>query len=83
VRDIDFQVISTTENSNKFQKAWSWKEKSVEDMVTLGPIAHATLVFIIFIKIYQNVIMIYSPKHYCINASHIFNTNLVYHLMPC
>jgi hypothetical protein len=39
VRDIDFQVISTTENSNKFQKTWSWKEKSVEDVVTLGPTA--------------------------------------------
>ncbi len=81
--DIDFQVISTIDNSNKFQKTRSWKEKSVEDVVILGPMAHATLVFIIFIKIYQNVIMIYSPKHYSINASHIFNTNLVYHLMPC
>jgi hypothetical protein len=28
-------VISTTENSNKFQKTRFWKEKSVEDMVTL------------------------------------------------
>jgi hypothetical protein len=29
-------VISATENSNKFQKTRFWKEKSVEDMVTLG-----------------------------------------------
>jgi hypothetical protein len=28
-------VISTTENPNKFQKTKFWKEKSVEDMVTL------------------------------------------------
>jgi cell division protein FtsB len=35
VRDIDFQVISATENSNKFQKTRFWKEKSVENMVTL------------------------------------------------
>jgi hypothetical protein len=28
-------VISATENSNKFQKTRFWKEKSVENMVTL------------------------------------------------
>ncbi len=32
-----------TENSNKFQKTRSWKEKLVENMVTLGPMAQATL----------------------------------------
>ncbi len=37
-------MISATENSNKFQKTRFWKEKSVEDMVTLGPMAQATLV---------------------------------------
>jgi len=37
-------VISATENSNKFKKTRFWKEKSVEDMVTLGPTAQATLV---------------------------------------
>jgi hypothetical protein len=30
-------VISALENSNKFQKIRFWKEKSVENMVTLGP----------------------------------------------
>jgi hypothetical protein len=35
--DIDFEVISAAENSNKFQKARFWKEKSVEEVVTLGP----------------------------------------------
>jgi hypothetical protein len=35
VGDIDFRVISSTENSNKFQNTKFWKEKSVEDMVTL------------------------------------------------
>jgi hypothetical protein len=34
---IDFKVISTTKKSNKFQKTKFWKEKSVEDVVTLGP----------------------------------------------
>jgi hypothetical protein len=29
-------VISATESSNKFQKTRFWKEKSVEDVVTLG-----------------------------------------------
>jgi hypothetical protein len=32
---IDFQVISATENSNKFQKSRFWKENSVEDLRTL------------------------------------------------
>ncbi len=40
-------MISTIENSNKFQKIKFWKEKSVEDVVTLGPTAQATLVGII------------------------------------
>jgi hypothetical protein len=40
---VDFKVISTDENSNKFQKTRFWKEKSVEDMVSLGPSAQATL----------------------------------------
>jgi hypothetical protein len=39
-------VISIAENSNKFQKTRLWKEKSVEDVVALGPMAQATLVFI-------------------------------------
>jgi hypothetical protein len=37
VQDIDFEVISAVENLNKFQKTRFWKEKSVEDVVTLGP----------------------------------------------
>jgi hypothetical protein len=41
-----FEVISGAENSNKFQKTRFWKEKSVEDMVTLGPMTQATLVLI-------------------------------------
>jgi len=41
-------VISAAENSNKFQKTRFWKEKSVEEVVTLGPTAQATLVSIQF-----------------------------------
>jgi hypothetical protein len=44
VGDIDFKVISVTENSNKFQKIRFWKQNSVEDGFTLGPTAQATLV---------------------------------------
>jgi hypothetical protein len=44
VGEIDLKVISVAENSNKFQKNRFWKEKSVEDVVTLGPMAQATLV---------------------------------------
>jgi hypothetical protein len=36
VGNIDLKVISAAENSNKFQKTRFWKEKSVEDVVTLG-----------------------------------------------
>jgi hypothetical protein len=39
-------VIYAIENSNKFQKTRFWKEKSVEDIITLGPMAQATLVYI-------------------------------------
>jgi len=38
-------VISAAENSNKLQKTRFWKEKSVEDMVTLESTAQATLVY--------------------------------------
>jgi len=41
---IDFKVISAAENSNKFQKSGFGTEKSVEDVVTHGPMAQATLV---------------------------------------
>jgi hypothetical protein len=39
VGNIDFEVISSVENSNKFQKTRFWKEKLVEDVVTLGSMA--------------------------------------------
>jgi hypothetical protein len=32
-------VIFAAENSNKFEKTRFWKEKSVEDVATLGPTA--------------------------------------------
>jgi hypothetical protein len=44
VGDIDFEVISTAENLKKFPKTKFWKEKSIEDVVTLGPTTQATLV---------------------------------------
>jgi hypothetical protein len=47
VRDIDFKVIFAAEKSTKFQKTKFWKEKSVGDVVTLGPMAQATLIAVI------------------------------------
>jgi hypothetical protein len=44
VEDIDFKVNSATKSSNKFQKTRFWKEKSVEDMVTLPSTTQATVV---------------------------------------
>jgi len=52
VHRLDFKVISAAENSNKFQKTRLWKEKSVEDVVTLGRMAQATLVSFIS-RVYQ------------------------------
>jgi hypothetical protein len=49
VGDIDFKMILPLKNSNKFQETRFWKEKSIEGMITLGPMAHATLVVIICI----------------------------------
>jgi hypothetical protein len=48
VGDICFEGISAAENSKKFENIRFWKEKSVEDMVTLGTMAQATLVTIKF-----------------------------------
>jgi len=39
-------MIFAAENSNKFQKTRFWREKSVESMVTLGPTAQSTLVYL-------------------------------------
>jgi hypothetical protein len=50
-------MISVTENSNKFQKTRFWEEKSVEDVVTLGPTTQATLVTII-IKLSEKLLTI-------------------------
>jgi hypothetical protein len=35
VGNIDLKVIFVTKNANKFQKTKFWKEKSVENVVTL------------------------------------------------
>ncbi len=43
MRNIDFKG-SVAENSNKFNKTTFWKEKSVEDVITLGVRAQATQV---------------------------------------
>jgi hypothetical protein len=51
-------VISATENLNKFQKTRFWKEKSVEDMITLGPTAQATVVFMKLEKINKIILKI-------------------------
>jgi hypothetical protein len=38
-----FEIISAAENLKKFHKTRFWKEKSVEDVVPLGPTEQATL----------------------------------------
>jgi hypothetical protein len=39
-------MIFAAENSNKFQESRFWREKTVEGMVTLGPTAQSTLVYL-------------------------------------
>jgi hypothetical protein len=51
-------VISAAENSNKFPKTRLWKEKAVEDAVTLVPMARATLY--IYIYIYNVIVKPYT-----------------------
>jgi hypothetical protein len=43
VGDIYFKIIFALKNSNKFLNSRFWKEILVENMRTLGPMAHATL----------------------------------------
>jgi len=47
VGNIDFKMISTAENSNKFPKTRFWKEKSVEGVVIVGPTVHVTQVIMV------------------------------------
>jgi hypothetical protein len=44
VGNIDLKMVYAIENSNKFQKMRFWKEKLVEDVLTLGPMAQDTLI---------------------------------------
>ncbi len=55
-------MTSTTEISNKILKTKFWKEKSVENMVTLGPMAQATLVILMIQK--DNIMLYYYVKVY-------------------
>ncbi len=54
-----------TVNSNNFKNQF-WKEKSNEDMVTLGPMAQATLKILIVILMTQrnNIMLYYYVKVY-------------------
>jgi hypothetical protein len=56
-------IMSAAENSNKFQKTRFWNEKSVEDVVTLGSTAHATLIYTKRCKGYIFVPLHYSDVH--------------------
>jgi len=52
VGDIDFEVIFTAENSNKFQKTRFWKEKSDESVGALSeglPLNSRTISFHIWL----------------------------------
>jgi hypothetical protein len=62
-------MISTIENSNKFQKTTCWKEKLVEDVVTLQGLAfksnmisfHIWLLKFLIHKLQNNVHMLSFP----------------------
>jgi hypothetical protein len=67
-------VTFIAENSNKILKTRFWKEKSVEDMVTLGPMAQATLVILIVILMTQrnNIMLYYFVKVYILKSHKYF-----------
>jgi hypothetical protein len=56
VGDIDFEVISVTENSNKFQKIRFWKEKSVNYVVTLEGLSFNSHMISFHIGLFKNLI---------------------------
>jgi hypothetical protein len=57
-------VISAAENSNKFQRTRFCEEKSVEDVLTLGPMAQATLVHIKYILFLEFYFSLWKVDHY-------------------
>jgi hypothetical protein len=63
-------VTSIAENSNKIFKTRFWKEKSVENMVTLGPMAQATPVILIIQR--DNNMLYYYVKVYIFKIPYIF-----------
>jgi hypothetical protein len=61
VGDIDFQVISAAENSNKIQKTRFWKEKSVENVIALeGLPFNSRMIFLSYLAVQK--INIYIAK---------------------
>ncbi len=50
------KVISAAQNSNKFQKTRFWKEKSVENMVTLGGLRFNSSTISFHIWLFKNSI---------------------------
>jgi hypothetical protein len=86
--NIDLKVISTTENSNKFQKTRFWNEKLVENMVTLEglPFNSSMISFHIWLfkksihTLQNNVRMLSFPILYWVDtwANDMSHTNLLY-----
>jgi hypothetical protein len=56
VGDIDFLVISAAENSNTFQKTRFWKEKSVENIVTLEGLPFSSSMISFHIWLFEKLI---------------------------
>jgi hypothetical protein len=56
VGDIDLKMISVTENSNKFQKTRFWKEKPVENVVTLEGLPFNSKVIYFHIWLFKKLI---------------------------
>jgi hypothetical protein len=54
--DIDLKIISTIENSNKFYKIRFWKEKSVENVVTLEGLPFNSSMISFHILLFQKLI---------------------------
>jgi hypothetical protein len=75
VGDVDVEVISATENSNKFQKARFCKEKMVEDVLTLGlgPTAESTESIVHYPRTHETECRCHQNRIYVMKASNFQN----------
>jgi hypothetical protein len=76
VGDIDLKMISATKSSNKFQKTRFWKEKSVENVVTLEGLSFNSNMISFHIWLFKKLI------HTLQNNVHMLSFPILFTLGP-